>query len=47
MRLGRLTQLGPGCTRQLEAFLRRPGIVIKPVTVEDGEARDVEIVDYH
>jgi ribonuclease VapC len=30
-------QLGPEGMRQTEAFLRRAGVVIEPVTVGDGE----------
>ena len=40
------SQLGPEGTRQTEAFFRRAGIVIEPVTVEQGELARQAFLDF-
>lgn len=39
-------QLGPEGTRQAEAFFRRAGITIEPVTVEQGELARQAFLDF-
>jgi len=39
-------QLGPEGSRQAEAFFRRAGIVIEPVTVEHGELARQAFLDF-
>lgn len=39
-------QLGPDGARQVEAFLRRAGIVVEPVTLEQGEIARQAFLDY-
>jgi len=39
-------QLGPEGMRQAEAFLRRAGIVIEPVTLEQGELARQAFLDF-
>jgi ribonuclease VapC len=39
-------QLGPEGTRQAETFLRRAGIVIEPLTVEQGELARQGFLDF-
>lgn len=39
-------QLGPEGMRQAEAFIRRAGIVIEPVTVEQGELARQAFLDF-
>ncbi|MEO6092392.1 MAG: type II toxin-antitoxin system VapC family toxin [Novosphingobium sp.] len=39
-------QLGPEGMRQADAFLRRAGIVVEPVTVEHGELARQAFVDF-
>jgi ribonuclease VapC len=39
-------QLGPEGTRQAEAFFRRAGITIEPVTVEHGELARQAFLDF-
>lgn len=39
-------QLGPGGMRQAEAFLRRAGITIEPVTVDHGEMARQAFLDF-
>jgi ribonuclease VapC len=39
-------QLGPHGMRQAEAFLRRAGIVIEPVTLEQGELARQAFLDF-
>jgi ribonuclease VapC len=39
-------QLGPAGMRQAEAFFRRAGIVIEPVTLEHGELARQAFVDF-
>lgn len=39
-------QLGPEGMRQAEAFFRRPGIAIEPVTVEHGELARQAFLDF-
>jgi ribonuclease VapC len=40
------SQLGPGGMRQAEAFFRRAGIVIEPVTVDHGELARQAFLDF-
>lgn len=40
------SQLGPEGTRQAEAFFRRAGITIEPVTVEQGELARQAFLDF-
>lgn len=40
------SQLGPEGTRQAEAFIRRAGIIIEPVTVEHGELARQAFLDF-
>jgi len=40
------SQLGPEGARQAEAFLRRAGVVLEPVTVEQDELARQAFVDY-
>lgn len=39
-------QLGPDAARQADAFLRRAGVVIEPVTVEQGHLARQAFLDY-
>jgi ribonuclease VapC len=39
-------QLGPGGMRQAEAFIRRAGIVIEPVTIDHGELARQAFLDF-
>lgn len=39
-------QLGPGGMRQVEAFFRRAGIIIEPVTIEHGELASQAFLDF-
>jgi ribonuclease VapC len=39
-------QLGPDGTRQADAFLRRAGLVIEPVTLEHGELARQAFLDF-
>ncbi len=39
-------QLGPEGMRQAEAFFRRAGIIIEPVTVEQGELARQAFIDF-
>ena len=39
-------QLGPNGMRQVEAFFRRAGVVIEPVTVEHGELARQAFLDF-
>ena len=39
-------QLGPGGMRQAEAFVRRAGITIEPVTVDHGEVARQAFLDF-
>jgi len=39
-------QLGPDGARQAEAFLRRSGIVVEPVTLEQGEFARQAFLDF-
>ena len=40
------SQLGPNGTRQAEAFLRRAGVVVEPVTLEHGELARQAFLDF-
>ncbi|HEY5203921.1 MAG TPA: type II toxin-antitoxin system VapC family toxin [Roseiarcus sp.] len=40
------SQLGPNGTRQAEAFLRRAGVVVEPVTVEQGDLARQAFLDF-
>ena len=40
------SQLGPDAARQADAFLRRAGVVIEPVTVEQGQLARQAFLDY-
>jgi ribonuclease VapC len=40
------SQLGPEAERQIEAFFRRTGIVIEPVTVEHGHLARQAFLDF-
>ncbi len=40
------SQIGPEGTRQAEAFLRRAGVVIEPVTVNHGELARQAFLDF-
>jgi ribonuclease VapC len=40
------SQLGPDGTRQAEAFFRRAGIIIEPVTIEHGELARQAFLDF-
>ena len=39
-------QLGPNGTRQADAFLRRAGVVVEPVTVEQGDLARQAFLDF-
>jgi ribonuclease VapC len=39
-------QLGPNGTRQADAFLRRAGVVVEPVTLEHGELARQAFLDF-
>ena len=39
-------QLGPEGMRQAEAFLRRAGVIVEPVTVEQGELARQAFLDF-
>ena len=39
-------QLGPDAARQSDAFLRRSGVVIEPVTVEQGQLARQAFLDF-
>src|SRR3984957_13022696 len=40
------SQLGPNGTRQADAFLRRAGVVVEPVTIEQGELARQAFLDF-
>jgi len=40
------SQLGPDGTRQAEAFFRRAGVIVEPVTVEHGELARQAFFDF-
>ncbi len=40
------SQLGPDGMRQAEAFLRRAGVVVEPVTLENGELARQAFLDF-
>ena len=40
------SQLGPNGTRQADAFLRRAGFVIEPVTIEQGDLARQAFLDF-
>jgi ribonuclease VapC len=40
------SQLGPDGTRQAEAFLRRAGVVVEPVTIEQGDLARQAFLDF-
>jgi ribonuclease VapC len=40
------SQLGPDGTRQADAFLRRAGVVVEPVTIEQGDLARQAFVDF-
>jgi ribonuclease VapC len=40
------SQLGPDGTRQADAFLRRAGFVVEPVTVEQGDLARQAFLDF-
>jgi ribonuclease VapC len=40
------SQLGPNGARQAEAFLRRAGVVIEPVTIEQGDLARQAFLDF-
>ena len=40
------SQLGPDGVRQAEAFLRRAGVVVEPVTIEHGELARQAFLDF-
>ena len=40
------SQLGPDGTRQAEAFLRRAGVVVEPVTLEQGDLARQAFLDF-
>ena len=40
------SQLGPNGTRQADAFLRRAGVVVEPVTVEQGDLARQAFLDF-
>jgi ribonuclease VapC len=39
-------QLGPDAARQADAFLRRAGVIIEPVTVEQGQLARQAFLDF-
>jgi ribonuclease VapC len=39
-------QLGPGGMRQAEAFFRRAGVVVEPVTLDHGESARQAFLDF-
>jgi ribonuclease VapC len=40
------SQLGPNGTRQVDAFLRRAGFVVEPVTIEQGDLARQAFLDF-
>jgi ribonuclease VapC len=40
------SQLGPDGTRQADAFLRRAGVVVEPVTIEQGDLARQAFLDF-
>ncbi len=40
------SQLGPNGARQAEAFLRRAGVVVEPVTIEQGDLARQAFLDF-
>ena len=40
------SQLGPNGTRQADAFLRRAGVVVEPVTIEQGDLARQAFLDF-
>ena len=40
------SQLGPNGTRQADAFLRRAGFVVEPVTIEQGDLARQAFLDF-
>ena len=40
------SQLGPNGTRQADAFLRRAGVVVEPVTLEQGDLARQAFLDF-
>ena len=40
------SQLGPNGTRQADAFLRRAGVVVEPVTIEQGDLARQALLDF-
>jgi ribonuclease VapC len=40
------TQLGPNGARQADAFLRRAGVVVEPVTIEQGDLARQAFLDF-
>ena len=40
------SQLGPNGTRQADAFLRRAGVVLEPVTIEQGDLARQAFLDF-
>ena len=40
------SQLGPNGTRQVDAFLRRAGVVVEPVTIEQGDLARQAFLDF-
>ena len=40
------SQLGPNGTRQADAFLRRAGVVVEPVTTEQGDLARQAFLDF-
>ena len=40
------SQLGPDGARQAEAFLRRAGVVVEPVTLEQGDLARQAFLDF-
>jgi ribonuclease VapC len=40
------SQLGPSGTRQADAFLRRAGVIVEPVTIEQGDLARQAFLDF-
>jgi ribonuclease VapC len=40
------SQLGPNGARQADAFLRRAGVVVEPVTIEQGDLARQAFLDF-
>jgi ribonuclease VapC len=40
------SQLGPNGARQADAFLRRAGVVVEPITVEQGDLARQALLDF-